>query len=85
MEEIITAAFLSVLVISGVPLVVIAFSAGVASLLAACFQIQEASIVHLVRLAAITVVLVLLGNTAFSEVETLFSHAVQLLKQSGGS
>lgn len=83
MDEVIAAALVAVVTLSGVPLMAIALGAGTASLLSACFQVQEASVIHLVRLAVFAVILLCLGQVAYGEVEALFIRAMELLARSG--
>jgi hypothetical protein len=83
MEEIIGSALLAVVVLSGVPLIAIAGSAGAAALVAGCFQVQEASLMHLVRLGVFSLIVMLLGQAAYLEVEALFEHAIDAIAHSG--
>lgn len=79
MEQVISSALVAVVLLSGVPLVAIALGAGTAALVAACFQVQEASITHLVRLGIFAAVVALLGHAAYHEIEALFLQSVAAL------
>jgi type III secretory pathway component EscS len=68
---------------SGVPLAAIAVCAGCASLLQVATQIQEASITHVARLAAIAAVVVLAGDVACTAVVEIFQRAIVVVVATG--
>jgi hypothetical protein len=83
MRDLIADALLAAGALSGVPLFAIAAGAGLSSLLLACFQIQEGSITHLVRLLVFTAVGVLLAQSVCSEIETLFLKSIEVVARNG--
>ena len=64
------------LVVSVVPMVMVAVGAGCVALLQAVTQIQEQSIVHLVRLVVLAGALLWGGSGAFAEVEGLLVRVI---------
>ncbi len=70
------------LVLSLIPMVVIAAIAGMISILQAITQVQEQSISHAARVIAIALVLVFGGQRGFRELERLFVEIVTRLGES---
>jgi type III secretory pathway component EscS len=68
----------------GLPMAVLAVSAGGVALLQAVTQLQEQSIGHLVKCGTIGVLLYLGGSTAGGWVQDFFEQMVLLLSTIGG-
>lgn len=76
MDVVIEQAVSVMLVLSLVPLAAIALAGGVVSLVQAMLQVQEQSILHLVRVGVLAAAIFLGGGAAFAEVEGLFVAVV---------
>ena len=70
-----------VLILSIVPILAVGLAGGAVAVIQAATQVQEASMVHLARLAAVAVVLFIFGSTGYGILEELFVRGVEL---SGG-
>jgi len=77
MESIIHQALVGVLMFSVIPMVAIAFSAGIVSLVQAVTQVQEQSMVHLVRIVTLALLVRWFGEYAFHDLERLFVTVVR--------
>jgi type III secretory pathway component EscS len=83
MSELLTEALWWVVVASSIPLVAIALLAGCASLIQVVTQIQEASLTHIARLAALVVVAVYGGGAACVAVQELLVRAFLFVVAAG--
>lgn len=72
MYAIVQHALVLMLQLSVIPLAVIAVGCGLVSLLQAAMQVQEQSILHLARIGLFALLVVVGGQLAFSEVQSLF-------------
>lgn len=76
MHAILLDALYTILILSLIPMLAISFGAGAVTLLQAVTQVQEQSIVHLVRLAIITAVIIWGGGRALSRIEMIFLKVI---------
>lgn len=72
-----------VIYLSGIPMVAIAFTAGCMATLQAVTQIQEQSVVHLVRLATFIALVVVAGSWAGDAVSDLFERSLRSIETIG--
>lgn len=72
MFAIVEESLVSALVLSLVPMGAIALIAGIAALLQAVTQVQEQSISHLARIAALVLVVLWGGQRGYGELERMF-------------
>lgn len=84
MNQVISDALISTLVISLVPMAAISVGAGAVALLQAITQVQEQSIVHFARIVVLVVVLLWGGHEAYTQLETIFLNVIALCAASGG-
>lgn len=73
------------LVLSGIPMVSIAIASGFIVLIQAATQVQEQSVIHLVRLITFVVVVIVAGDWAGGEIVTLFERSLKALESVGES
>lgn len=80
MQQLLLDGIMIAVILSTVPMVVIAFVSGTVALLQAATQVQEQSIIHLVKIFAFVIVILILGDWASSEVLSLFERSLQTLE-----
>lgn len=80
MQTILTEALFLALVLSIIPMVAISLAAGTVTLLQAITQLQDQSLVHLSRLAAMGAMIACGGSAAFAALEELFVKVVSLAR-----
>lgn len=78
MNPLIADALMSALIISLIPMGAISLAAGAMALLQAVTQVQEQSLVHLVRIIALVLVLMWGGHAAYAQLEALFADVLSL-------
>lgn len=83
MQSLVVDSFMLIIFVSGIPMVAIALATGVVALLQAATQIQEQSIVHLVRLGTFILVVVVAGDWAGEEICALFERSLHAIETIG--
>ncbi len=84
MNPIISEALFTALFISLVPMAAISIGAGIVALLQAITQVQEQSMVHLARIAALVLVVLWGAQEAFASIESVFLKVISLCATLGG-
>lgn len=80
MQQFLVDAMLVAVILSAIPMTVIALSSGLVALIQAATQIQEQSVIHLVRLCAFVVFVMIAGDWASSEILSLFQRSVDAME-----
>lgn len=70
-------------ILSAIPMIAIALSAGLVALIQAATQIQEQSVTHLVRLVTFIAVVAVCGDWAGGEILSLFERSLRALESVG--
>jgi type III secretion protein S len=79
MRQILFDAVMVAMILSAIPMVVIALVSGFVALIQAATQIQEQSVSHLVKLGSFLVVALIAGDWASSEILSLFERCIDAL------
>jgi type III secretion protein S len=83
MQQLIFDSLWIALVLSVIPMVGIAIASGLVALVQAATQIQEQSVIHLVRLIAFLGVVLVAGEWMGGEVASLFERSVKAIASVG--
>ncbi len=80
MQQLLIDGIMVAVILSAVPMVVVALACGTVALVQAATQIQEQSVTHLVRICAFVAVVLVGGDWASSEVVSLFERSLRTLE-----
>jgi flagellar biosynthesis protein FliQ len=83
MQSLVLDGLTMVIYLSGIPMVAIALATGCVALLQAVTQIQEQSIIHLVRLVTFIAFVIVAGDWAGGEVCDLFERSIRSIETIG--
>jgi type III secretory pathway component EscS len=82
-QSIVFDSLLIVIFVAGIPMIAIALATGGVAMIQAATQIQEQSIVHLVRLITFIIVALIAGDWAGDEVCALFERSLRSIETIG--
>ena len=83
MHSLVLDSLMIVIYLSGIPMVAIAFAAGSVALLQAVTQVQEQSVIHLVRLVTFIAFIIVAGDWAGGTVCDLFERSLRSIETIG--
>jgi flagellar biosynthesis protein FliQ len=83
MQSLVLDSLMIVIYAAGIPMAAIALTTGCMAILQAATQIQEQSVVHLVRLVTFIAVLLVAGDWVGNEVCALFERSVRAIETIG--
>lgn len=83
MQSLIIDSLTMIIYLSGIPMVAIALATGCAAMLQAVTQIQEQSVIHLVRLVTFIAIILVAGDWAGEAVCDLFERSLRSIETIG--